>query len=365
MLQIDKHKFDDLSPSAVGIAAYLMLLRQRNHSLADDLRDCQRNLEGAKTEINTHKCDKILLSDDTTRAMFDDFRRDAERGGAQVAKLRADLLAVQGMNANLAVENDWLNTQLTAFGQREPIKDAAITTLHAKIAELTAALAEMTQDRNAHNDRNIDRMVELTKLTADLAEAESGRDDLRRDFDSMRAARQATMDELATAKGALVTAQLGYISNKYMWFIAGENRPVSKEVSEFLEENRLEIQRLTAELATQKSLHADNLAMLQGLKDAISSDTDLHEIVRGLRRELAALKSQPQDARIVELSEQTLDLKGDLNSAQRQIRNLSVELATATAIRSAREAANGAEFDDFVATISALNHALLAERAGE
>lgn len=55
-MQVDKHKFDDLSPAeivdqakgVVELAAYLTLLRQRNHSLTAKVEFERRALEAMK-----------------------------------------------------------------------------------------------------------------------------------------------------------------------------------------------------------------------------------------------------------------------------------------------------------------------------
>lgn len=56
---------------------------------------------------------------------------------------------------------------------------------------------------------------------------------------------------------------------------------------------------LMDELSAQTAFHADNLTMLEGLKAAIASDTDLHEVIRGLREQVRV-----QKAEIIEMTTQ-------------------------------------------------------------
>lgn len=116
------------------------LTLEQSGSLIQQNANLQAELAALKAAIADHKCEKILLSDDIVRAMFDDFRRDAEHFDAKIAGLIATLATAENerdaaLNScgRISANNEMLRGRIAAVDDELAALKSATVPPHMEI----------------------------------------------------------------------------------------------------------------------------------------------------------------------------------------------------------------------------------------
>lgn len=129
-MQVDKHKFDDRPPDEITYdtdeQGYIALLRQRNHSLTDDLRDCQRAVDEA-----------------ASAAGAGDSPATVKLKAAQFAQLLDENRRFFVIQDHQRLENARLSQELTHEKRVRELDTATAETLRRKLSASDAALVNL------------------------------------------------------------------------------------------------------------------------------------------------------------------------------------------------------------------------------